>query len=175
MKSFTYEVDRGTSSFLNIKDFIYLRSTCRVHYDDSEAWEIKSLTFPINIATLNTKKKLGLHYLLALGCKFKETTGSVIWFKKIVNWLQYNVSIKIMSIFMYQQRVMDFDLSELCLRRRFVWQRQFHCKNTRLLKVCIGKRKRNLEDEYKLEDSSKKRLWENSFLNYPDFEHIEAY
>lgn len=174
MNSFKYEVDRGTSSFLNIKDFVYLRSTCKIHYNDSEAWEIKSQIFPINNPTQSPKKKIGLHYLLKLSSKFEEPIGSLCWYKKIVSWLQYNVSIKIMSNFMYQQRVLDFDLGEICLRRRFIWQRQFHCKNMRLLK---NNRKRKLEYDWEKNYSPCpcKKIRTNLFLGDQSFKQFETY
>jgi hypothetical protein len=175
MKCFKFEVDRGVSNLLCISDFVNLRLVCQTHYNDSEAWEIKAISFPMNINTLTSKEKIALHYLLTISSQFTEPIGSLQWYNNIVTWLQHNVSIKIMSSFLFHQSITNFDLSHLCLRRRFVWQRQFHCKNI-LLKNRIRKRKREV-DEYKLEDeySSKKRLWGNSFLDYPDFEHIETY
>ena len=175
MNCFKCIVDRRTSEFLNIRDFVNLRSICKTHYDDSEAWKIKAISFPMNVNTLNSKEKIALHYLLKISSQFTEPIGSLQWYNNIVTWLQHNVSIKIMSSFLFHQSITSVNLSHLCLRRRFVWQRQFHCKNI-LLKNRIRKRKREVDD-YKLEDeySSKKRLWENSFLDYPDFEHIETY
>ena len=175
MNSFKCIVDRRTSQFLNIRDFVNLRLVCKTHYNDDDAWRIKAIDFPMNINTLNSKEKIALHYLLKMSYQFTEPIGSLQWYNNIVTWLQHNVSIKIMSSFLFHQSITNFDLSHLCLRRRFVWQRQFHCKNI-LLKNRIRKRKREV-DEYKLEDeySSKKRLWGNSFLDYPDFEHIETY
>ena len=177
MNSFKCIVDRRTSQFLNIRDFVNLRLVCKTHYNDDDAWRIKAIDFPMNINTLNSKEKIALHYLLKMSYQFTEPIGSLQWYNNIVTWLQHNVSIKIMSSFLFHQRVTDFDMSALCLRRKHIWRRQFHYKNTRLLKVCVGKRKRELVDEYKLEDeySSKKRLWKNSFLDYPDFEYIETY
>ena len=175
MNCFKCIVDRRTSEFLNIRDFVNLRSICKTHYDDSEAWKIKAISFPMNVNTLNSKEKIALHYLLKISSQFTEPIGSLQWYNNIVTWLQHNVSIKIMSSFLFHQSITSVNLSHLCLRRRFVWQRQFHCKNI-LLKNRIRKRKREVDD-YKLEDeySSKKRLWGNSFLDYPDFEHIETY
>jgi len=175
MNCFKCIVDRRISEFLNIRDFVNLRSICKTHYDDSEAWKIKAISFPMNVNTLNSKEKIALHYLLKISSQFTEPIGSLQWYNNIVTWLQHNVSIKIMSSFLFHQSITSVNLSHLCLRRRFVWQRQFHCKNI-LLKNRIRKRKREVDD-YKLEDeySSKKRLWENSFLDYPDFEHIETY
>ena len=175
MNCFKCIVDRRISEFLNIRDFVNLRSICKTHYDDSEAWKIKAISFPMNVNTLNSKEKIALHYLLKMSYQFTEPIGSLQWYNNIVTWLQHNVSIKIMSSFLFHQSITSVNLSHLCLRRRFVWQRQFHCKNI-LLKNRIRKRKREVDD-YKLEDeySSKKRLWENSFLDYPDFEHIETY
>ena len=175
MNCFKCIVDRRTSEFLNIRDFVNLRSTCKTHYNDDDAWKIKAIAFPMNVNTLNSKEKIALHYLLKMSSQFTEPIGSKQWYNNIVTWLQHNVSIKIMSSFLFHQSITSVNLSHLCLRRRFVWQRQFHCKNI-LLKNRIRKRKREVDD-YKLEDeySSKKRLWENSFLDYPDFEHIETY
>ena len=175
MNSFKCIVDRRTSQFLNIRDFVNLRLVCKTHYNDDDAWRIKAIDFPMNINTLNSKEKIALHYLLKISYQFTEPIGSLQWYNNIVTWLQHNVSIKIMSSFLFHQSITSVNLSHLCLRRRFVWQRQFHCKNI-LLKNRIRKRKREVDD-YKLEDeySSKKRLWENSFLDYPDFEHIETY
>lgn len=174
MNSFKYEVDRGVSDFVNIRDFVNLRLTSKIHYNDSEAWKIKTLLFPINISTLNSKEKIGLHYLLIQSCQFSEPIGSLLWYKKIVSWLQYNVSIKIMSNFMYQQRVMDFDLGGLCLRRRFIWQRQFHCKNMRLLK---NNRKRKLENDWEKNDSQCpcKKIRTSLFLGDQSFQQFETY
>lgn len=174
MNCFKCIVDRRTSEFLNIRDFVNLRSVCTIHYNDSEAWKIKAIGFPVNIHTLNSKEKIALHYLLKMSYQFSEPIGSLQWYNNIVTWLQHNVSIKIMSNFMYQQRVMDFDISELCLRRRFVWQRQYHCQNTRLFKKGIN-RKRKLENDWNGNDWTCQKLRTNPFLNYPDFEHIETY
>ena len=175
MNCFKCIVDRRISEFLNIRDFVNLRSVCKTHYNDDDAWRIKAIDFPMNINTLNSKEKIALHYLLKISSQFTEPIGSLQWYNNIVTWLQHNVSIKIMSSFLFHQSITSVNLSHLCLRRRFVWQRQFHCKNI-LLKNRIRKRKREVDD-YKLEDeySSKKRLWGNSFLDYPDFEHIETY
>ena len=175
MICFNCVVDRRVSEFLNIRDFVSFRAVAKTHYADEEAWYVKSVLFPMNVETLNAKEKIALHYLLKLSSQLPEKIGTNSWYHGIVTWLQHNVSIKIMSSFLFHQSITNFDLSHLCLRRRFVWQRQFHCKNI-LLKNRIRKRKREVDD-YKLEDeySSKKRLWENSFLDYPDFEHIETY
>jgi len=175
MKCFKCIVDRRTSEFLNIRGFVNLRSVCKTHHNDDDAWRIKAIGFPMNVNTLNSKEKIALHYLLKMSYQFTEPIGSLQWYNNIVTWLQHNVSIKIMSSFLFHQRVTDFDMSALCLRRKHIWRRQFHYKNTRLLKLCLGKRKRKLEDEYKLEDSSKKKLWGNSFFGYRDFEYIETY
>lgn len=133
MNCLPYEVDRGVCRFLEIRDFVSFRLISRRHYHDQEAWRIQSLQFPLNISRLNVKKKIALHYLLKWACQFPQPIGSIEWYQNIILWLQHNISIKIMSSFLQEQSY-QYDLSQLCVRRRFIWQRQFNDINRRLFK-----------------------------------------
>lgn len=126
MKSFPVVVDHLVSNFLETLSFIALRSTCSIHYNDQESWSLRSSSLPVNVSTLNMREKLALNYLLSWAIQFKEETGSILWYKRVVEWLEHNASIKIMHTFFINQRIDNIDLSKLTHRRKFLWQRLWH-------------------------------------------------
>ena len=126
MKSFPVVVDQLVSTFLCTTSFISLRSICTVHYRDQESWSLRSSSLPVNIANLNMREKLALNYLLSWAIQFKEETGSTMWYKRVVEWLEYNASIRIMHSFFMNQNIDSIDLSKLSDRRKFLWQRLWH-------------------------------------------------
>ena len=142
---FPEPVDRNVSSFLTIVDFISFRKTCKVHYHDKEAFEIRSKYMPFTSADLDAKKTIALHYLISWALRFKERIGSMAWYQRIVDWLQYKPSIEIMYLFFCKQNLdflFEINLSKLCSRRRFIWWRLWHrderLHKERLFKPCFN-------------------------------------
>jgi len=136
MKSFPFVVDQLVSEFLCTTSFVALRSICIVHYRDQVSWSLRSSSLPVKVATLNMRERLALNYLLSWATQFKEEAGSALWYKRVVGWLEYNASIRIMHrFFMNQinQHLNNIDLSELSQRRKFLWQRLWH-RHPRLYK-----------------------------------------
>jgi len=131
-----YIVDRGVSRYLSIVDFISLRCTSKVCYNDREAFEIFSKKMPINIVNLDGREKIGLHYLLGWALNFRALVGSHSWFQMIVHWLTFRSSIKIIYKFFFQcstDFLLEMDLSLLCPSQRLTWLRLYH-RNSRVFK-----------------------------------------
>ena len=119
-------IDRGISRYLDLVDFVSLRRTCRCHYNDSGAWSIRSKQLPLHLSSLNTREILALHYLLQWAMLFPYELGTKKWYQQIVNWLEHNTSIRIMSSFFIQMNYLDLDLSNISIRKRHVWLKQKH-------------------------------------------------
>jgi hypothetical protein len=146
MKSFPAIVDHLVSDFLGTHSFITLRSICHTHYVDPESWSRRTLLLPIQVSSLNMRERIALHYLLTWSLQFQEEMGSVLWYNRVVEWLEYSASIKIMHTFFLNQPkftsqyVEHLDLSGLSSRRRFLWQRLWHRYRG------LYKRKRTVDD-----------------------------
>jgi len=119
-------VDRGLSRYLDIVSFVSFRRTCRCHYNDSEAWLVRSKNLPIRIASLNPREIIALHHLLEWSMQLTYQIGTNIWYQKIVDWLEYNTSIRIMSLFFIQMNCIDLDLRHVSVRKRYLWLKQTH-------------------------------------------------
>jgi hypothetical protein len=152
-------IDRNISSFLTITEFVSFRRTCHLFYEDEEAWNIKAKTLPISLSSLNSKKTLGLHYILKWSVLFEEVVGSYQWYQKIVNWLGYKVSIKIFFSFIVFYNVpflSNLNLKHMNNIQRFHWNYLYH-RNPRLFKP--KKRKYDeLEERYNL-SSKRPKTW----------------
>lgn len=127
-KAMTFDLvaDRNVSSFLDTRSFMMFRMTCRTHYDDSEAWEIRKSGVILHTSTLNDKKTLGLNYIMKYALMFDTPVGSTEWFQDIINWLDYKVSIRIVHSYIFQSypdlmNVLSF--SALAPGPRMHWQR----------------------------------------------------
>lgn len=123
----SYVVDRRVSSFLEDYDFVQMRKTNKVLYQDEEAWNIRVKNVPMY--TEDPKQRLGTHYLIGWSLKLQIVPGSFQWYQYIVNWIEHRTSIKLMYSFIRKRRVEFFnniDLSNLCPRRRFIWQFLMH-------------------------------------------------
>lgn len=154
MQSFPLVVDRGVCPFLSVQSFISLRAVCHTHYRDQEAWFLRSNPMPVHVPSLSMREKLALNYLLGWAMHFPEQLGSEDWYQHVMEWLEHNSSIRIMHHFFMNQDIDKLDLTTLSLRRRFVWQRQWH-RYRRLYKT---KRKKSiLTHEYIDEYPSKRR------------------
>ena len=122
---FDLVTDRQVSSFLDTNDFVALRKTCRTHYHDKEAWQLRTRYFPIHMHYKHPRQKLALHYLLTWALRFPEPIGSLEWYQQIVSWLKYRVSIKLIHSFFLQQEcpyLDQLDLSDVSPGPRILWQ-----------------------------------------------------
>ena len=126
LNSLPLVIDRGISRYLDMVDFVSFRRTCRCHYNDLEAWSIRSSNLPVRISFLNNREIIALHYLLQCSMQFPYQIGTKIWYQQIVDWLEYNSSIRIMSLFFIEMNFIDFDLSNVSVRKRYLWLKQNH-------------------------------------------------
>ena len=156
MNSFPMVVDRCVSPFLSVQSFISLRTVCNTHYRDQEAWFLRSNPMPVHVPSLSMREKLALNYLLSWAMQFPEQLGSEDWYQRVMEWLEHNSSIRIMHHFFMNQDIDKLDLTTLSLRRRFVWQRQWH-RYRRLYKMKSQKRKST--HAFPDEDPSKRRKY----------------
>lgn len=123
---FDFVVDRRVSRFLDTSGFIALRKTCHTHYDDEESWTLQTMRLPIHMHYKHPRQKLALHYLLSWSIRFQEPIGSLEWYQRIVSWLKYRVSIKLIHSFVLQQEcphLHKLDLSGISPGPRILWQR----------------------------------------------------
>ena len=137
--NFGLVVDRGVSCFLSIRDFMVLRKTCHTLYDDTEAWQERANSLPVQLKRLNAKQTIGLHYLLGWSLQLNTRLGSLDWFKQLIQWLSYKVSIKILFVFLSSQSteylLRALDDVNLSSSQRLSWQYYVHRSNsTRLFK-----------------------------------------
>ena len=129
-------VDRGVCRYLSIIDFISFRCTSNVYYNDKEAFDIYSKKMPMNVVGLTSREKVGLHYLLGWALHFGESVGSFCWFQKIINWLVFRSSIKIIYKFLFQfssDFFLVMDLRQVSISQRLTWLRLSH-RNSRVFK-----------------------------------------
>lgn len=134
--TFNLVTDRNVSTFLDTRSFMMFRKTCRVHYDDAEAWRLRTRGVLIRVAKLNDKQTLGLNYLMKYALQFQAPIGSAEWFQNIVNWLDYKSSIKIVHSFMFHSRpslMFLLDFAQLSPGPRMYWQRLW-CRYERVYK-----------------------------------------
>jgi hypothetical protein len=149
-------IDRGVSRYLSLVDFVSLRRTTKVLYDDNQAWEIRAIPIPFKMHAFNAKKNLALHYLLNCALYFSNPVGSNQWFQEMVDWLEYKISIKLIYSFIFYYRFDFFysmNLSQLDGRRRFVWLRLTH-RNSRVFKRSLLE----YDDRYNVGRPCAKRL-----------------
>lgn len=149
--TFPLPVDRGVSRYLRTIDFVSFRKTSRLHYNDEEAWTIYASKMPLNCKGIDGRRKIGLHFLFYWALQFPERVNTKEWFQRIVNWLEYKTSIKIMYSFLFHSQLnflMDMDTSKLDGRRRFVWLRLWH-QNSRVFK--------RVSLDYDIDDRPQKR------------------
>ena len=136
LMSFPLVVDRGICRYLPVIDFLSFRRISKENYNDSVAWKIYTLKLPLNYDGLSYKKKLGLHYLLSWALHFEESVGCNGWLQRIVDWVDYKVSIRLIYSFIFNFR-RDFlyymDISRLSGRQRFTWLR-LASRNSRVFK-----------------------------------------
>ena len=116
--------DRNVCNYLDTRSFVMFRMTCNTHYRDDEAWFLRSKRGILNIPLLNKKQNLGLNYLMKYALLFDSPVGSTEWFQEIVNWLDYNSSIKIVHSFMFTSSpnlMFKLDFHLLSLSARLYW------------------------------------------------------
>ena len=135
--SFPLSVDRGVCNFLTTVDFMSLRTICKTHYYDKEAYDyFYQDQVHICIPKFSVRQKIGLNYLLTWALELNAPIGSHNWFQMIVNWLTYRSSIKIMYKFLFhfcRRFLLEMDLSSINTASRFIWMRLTH-RNSRLFK-----------------------------------------
>ena len=134
--TFSLVADRNVSSFLDTYSFVMLRKTCRTHYHDAEAWSWRTKGVLVRMAKLNDKQTLGLNYLMKYALMFDAPIGSAEWFQHIVNWLEYNISIKLVHSFILHsnpQVMFSLQFGQLCSRRKMYWQKLW-CRYERVYK-----------------------------------------
>lgn len=130
-------VDRNVSEFLSVYDFVQFRKTCRLFYADDEAWQRRAKHLPIH--NNDPKKRIGLHYILRWSTQWNVIPGSLLWYQRIVNWLQYKISIKIVFSFIRSQNVRilkKLNFEQLSARQRWHWEYLCH-RNQRLFKTSV--------------------------------------
>lgn len=124
--TFDLVTDRNVCSFLDTRSFVMFRKTCRTHYDDTEAWDIRSKDVLLRVPGLNTRQILGLNYLMKYALQFEVPVGSTAWFQCIVNWLNYKSSIKMLHSFMFHSNpniMFVLDFSGVAPAPKMYWQR----------------------------------------------------
>ena len=129
--------DRNVCTYLDTRSFVMFRITCRTHYNDDEAWSMRSSRGVLNVPSFNTKQTLGLNYLMKYALLFKSPTGSTEWFQEIVNWLEYKTSIKILHSFIfnsYPNLMFQLHFHKLGPSARFHWERLW-CRYERVYKI----------------------------------------
>lgn len=129
--------DRNVCSYLDTRSFVMFRITCSTHYNDEEAWSMRSSRGILNVPSLNKRHTLGLNYLMKYALLFKSRTGSTEWFQEIVNWLEYKISIKILHSFIfnsYPNLMFKLQFHKLEPRTRFHWERLW-CRYERVYKI----------------------------------------
>jgi hypothetical protein len=127
--SFDLVSDRNVCSYLDTYSFCMFRVTCKTHYNDEEAWSIRSSRGILNVPSLNHKQTLGLNYLMKYALMFESPTGSTSWFQEIVNWLEYKISIKIFHSFIYNSApnlMFQLHFHKLSPSAKFHWERLWH-------------------------------------------------
>lgn len=116
-------VDRNVSPFLDLYSFIQMRKTCKTLHNDDEAWTLRGKDLPV--AACNPRHKIGLHYLLQWSLHLPEVPGSIQWYQRLVNWLEYKISIRIMFQFICSQNesfLKNMDVSEMSSKQRWQWE-----------------------------------------------------
>ena len=128
--------DRNVCTYLDTRSFVMFRIVCRTHYDDMEAWALRASCGVLCVPSLNKRQTLGLNYLMQYALLFESSIGSVEWFQEIINWLDYNSSIKIVHSFIYNSSpdlMFRLDFHLLSLGVRVHWERLW-CRYKRVYK-----------------------------------------
>jgi len=146
--TFDLVTDRNTCPLLDTRSFVMLRTTCRTHYRDDEAWRLRTRDVLLRVSTLTPRQTLGLNYLYKYALQFDAPVGSTEWFQNIVNWLDFKSSIRIVHSFMFETRpklLYSLDFGTLSPGPRMLWQRLW-CRYERVYKKHMKKRKSDLFD-----------------------------
>lgn len=136
--SMTFDLvsDRNVSAFLDTYSFVMLRTTCRTHYDDAEAWELRNKGVLLRVKSLNPKQTLGLNYIMKYALLLPSAVGTAEWFQDIVNWIHFKCSIKIVHSFFFHSHpnlVHMLRFGDLSPGPRMHWQRLW-CRYERVYK-----------------------------------------
>lgn len=129
--------DRNVCPYLDTRSFCMFRIACKTHYNDEEAWSMRSSGGVLNVSSLNQKQTLGLNYLMKYALMFESPIGSTEWFQEIVNWLEYKISIKILHSFMFitaPNLMFQLSFRRLTPSARFHWERLW-CRYERVYKI----------------------------------------
>jgi len=129
--------DRNVCPYLDTRSFVMFRLTCKTHYNDEEAWSMRSSGGVLNVPSLNQKQTLGLNYLMKYALMFESPIGSSEWFQEIVNWLEYKISIKILHSFIfnsYPNLMFQLSFCRLTPGAKFHWERLW-CRYERVYKI----------------------------------------
>ena len=141
---FPQPIDRRVSDFLELYSFISLRSVCKTHYGDLDAWEIRANGLPYQLVNTSDKHKIALHYILSCSLMFDSEIGTKDWLQNIVDWLQYHISICIVYKFVYSyspSMLEHLDFSNMSSRNSLIWKRKWFQSNV------VYKSKRYVNDE----------------------------
>lgn len=149
---FSLVADRNVSGFLDTVSFVSLRRTCKTHYEDQDAWSLRVHGKHKKDSLKKVRETLALRYLLSWAARFPDPQWSVEWFQRVVDWLEYKVSIKL-----FHSLIIDHESNLLCnanlacasSKQRIIWWRLYH-RNSRVYKrvrsesdgVCARKRRR---------------------------------
>lgn len=128
-------IDRRVCPFLDTRSFMRFRTACKAHNNDNEAWDLRASVSFIHCCQ-TSKKTIGLHFLLSRAIVFYESNIQQ-WLMWIINWVRSKVSIQIMFHFIlhyYPDLLSTMDMSQLSLRRRFIWERLW-CRNENVYKT----------------------------------------
>ena len=129
--------DRNVCLYLDTRSFCIFRITCRTHYNDEEAWSMRSSRGILTVPSLNQKQTLGLNYLMKYALMFESPVGSPEWFQEIVNWLEYKISIKILHSFMFNSSpnlMFQLQFHKLSAGARIHWERLW-CRYEQVYKI----------------------------------------
>lgn len=134
---FDFVSDRNVCTYLDTRSFVMFRIVCKTHYNDMEAWALRASCGILCVPSLNPRQTLGLNYLMQYALLFESSIGSVEWFQEIVNWLDYNISIKLLHTFLLNSApnmIFKLDFHKLSLSTRLRWERLW-CRHVRVYKI----------------------------------------
>lgn len=131
--------DRIVSQFLDTHSFIKFRCVCRIHYNDTEAWQLRESCQMFH-TTMEHKQTIGLNHILGRSLQLITPcgpVGSTVWLQHIIEWIRHKISIQIIHSFLlnyYPSFLYSMNLSNLSLRQRLLWERLW-CRNDKLYKT----------------------------------------
>lgn len=135
---FSLVADRNVSGFLDAVSFVSLRRTCKTHYEDHDAWTIRVHGRHKKDSLKNVRETLALRYLLSWAARFPDPKWSVEWFQRVVDWLEYKVSIKLFHSLIIDREsnlLCKLNLCRVSSKQKIIWWKvHMACHNSRVYK-----------------------------------------